>query len=264
MVDGAQANGATTANLTLFNIAETDRGVYQAKIQNPLGQIQSALVNLVASVPNRVVFVEPMVVNPGATVPVIVSLAAQGGERSARFSISFDPSNLLNPSLSLSPALPSGSTLDLDLSQEIVGWIGVRVTLPLGKELAVGKHPLVQALFQVAPEVQDAERIRICFEDQPLARLVETSDGTSLKTSYACGSLIVQVRDTLAVRLLGDGSVELTLTGAAGSSYEFQQSSDLLNWTLFTREQNVTGTLTVTDDKTSGIQQRFYRTLRQP
>lgn len=264
LAEGVRVLGAQGPNLSLLQLLDDDRGIYKVEVSNAQGSLFSTPVNLVAATPNRVLHLEPMVVNPGGTFPTTVGIAAQGGEHFVQFSLSYDPAKLLNPSVELAPGLPAGAILEKDLTQTLIGWLGVRVTLPPGEVLQAGEQSLVTAMFRVSNDVLPEERIRICFEDQPVSRTVKAIDLTSLKTSYACGSLIVQFVDTLSVRLQNNGSVELTLNGSPGTHYEFQQSSDLLNWVGFTVEENVQGTVTVLDSSTSGVQQRFYRTVRLP
>lgn len=263
VVDGANVTGAHAPNLQIRAITEADRGVYQVRISNPLGSIDSQNINLVAASRSRVVYVEPMLVSPGTVVPVTLAIAAKGAEHSVQCSLIYDPTKLSSPLVLPGPDLPQGSTLESDLSEVATGRIGIKVTLPPGGVMPSGDVSIAVCELQLSPSVVWEERIPVCFDDQPVMRVVSGLDGSTLTTVYACGVLISQKPDVLSIALLGDGSVELQLSGNPGVTYEFQFSTDLQTWSTLATQLTQNGSLTVTDGANHGVSPVFYRTLRR-
>jgi Zn-dependent metalloprotease len=62
---------------------------------------------------------------------------------------------------------------------------------------------------------------------------------------------------------LNASTFQFTLSGAAGSTYLIQTSSDLVNWSTLRTVSNVTGTVNVQDAIVTGPARRFYRALLQ-
>jgi hypothetical protein len=62
----------------------------------------------------------------------------------------------------------------------------------------------------------------------------------------------------VGLRFPGDGSCQLTVTGAIGHTNSLYYSPDLINWTLLSTGTNTTGTLQFIDEGASGASQRYY------
>lgn len=69
---------------------------------------------------------------------------------------------------------------------------------------------------------------------------------------------------TLTIAPQPGGAVQLTLTGPAPHSYEFQVSSDLQNWFQWTNLFNSNGTITAYDSAATKASVRFYRAVSSP
>ena len=262
--DGLNVIGSKSATLSLTDLQASDRGVYSVRVSNPVSSVDSVSVNLVAATPNRVVFVEPMTVIGGSTPLVGVAIAARGGESSLRFSLSYDPTLLTDPLAQLSSDLPMGSQLEVDTTQSAFGWLGLRIQLPAGVTLSPGNLRLAWVQYQLGGGLIPDQRLSICFEDEPLTREVRAGDGSLLDTLYACGNLIVIEHSVLAGRFLNDRAFELTLQGSPNAPYEFQFSTDLVNWsTLSTQSNTPGGTLVFVDDVNHQRVQCFYRAVRK-
>jgi hypothetical protein len=65
----------------------------------------------------------------------------------------------------------------------------------------------------------------------------------------------------MAPVVLGDGSVELSLSGLAGLSCTIQVSTNLVDWLPLESLINTNGTVTVTDRGTTSFRSRFYRAV---
>lgn len=263
LVDDDHLSGTTAANLILTDIRESDRGLYEVRIQNALGSIMSQIISVVAATRNRVLYVEPRTGTPGSIVPVLISVAANGGEHAFRFSLSYDPLKLSNPVVSGGPDLPEGSVLESDTSKSTLGQLGVRAVLPPGAVLTSRDAALVQVQFLLDGSIPAEQRVALCLTDQPWTREILDLDGKALPTKYACGVIIPDFKDILTGTLLADGNFQLQLQGMPGVTYEFQYSTDLKAWTTLTVEQNQDGQLTVLDNTLQASDRRFYRTVRK-
>jgi hypothetical protein len=263
VADADNVSGSGTPNLQIAQIKESDRGVYQVRVSNNFGFVDSVLINLVAASRSRVVYVQPMPVSPGTVVPVTLSIAAKGGEHAVECSLLYDPTKLSSPVVVPAPGLPAGSQVVSDLSEAATGRVGIKVTLPPGATLPGGDIALAVCELQLSPQVVWEERVPVCFDDQPVMRVVSAVDGSTLTTVYACGVLISRRPDVLTVGVLADRTVQLQLTGNPGATYEFQWSTDLKTWSTLSTQVTQTGSLTVIDGADHGAAGCFYRTLRK-
>ena len=263
LVDSQTLQGATSPTLQFTPLQESDRGVYKVRVSNPVTQVESDSVNVVVATPNRVVFIEPMNVTSGSAVGVGVSIAARGGENALQFSVSYDATLMQVLGVDLAQELPVGSAIQVDASQGVLGWIGVRVQLPAGLGLIDGNRHLVVISFQLANGLLPEQRLSLCFDDQPFSREARGGDGGLLTSLYACGNLFVSEQNVLSGRFNDQGLFELTLQGVAGATYEFQYSEDLQTWTLLANEINPSGMLVVTDNAHHNLGRCFYRAIRR-
>lgn len=79
--------------------------------------------------------------------------------------------------------------------------------------------------------------------------------------------LQVQMENTVLLALPQaslENGFKLTVTGAAGKSYDLETSSDLVHWTSLVRSTNQTGTVHFTDSKAISFHYRFYRAVQLP
>lgn len=263
VVDGDNVSGATTPNMHIEAIKETDRGLYQVQISNPQGTVQSAIVNLVAASRSRVLYVDPMIIPPGADVPVKITLAAKGAEHAMQFSISYNPDELSDPLVQPGADLPPGSHLETDMREAALGNVGITITLPPGAVLPVGDDVLATAWLRTSSLIVEEQRVMVCFEDLPVNRLVTGIEGAPLVTVYACGTLTGGVLDILSVEVLPDGSRQITLHCMPGINYEFQYSTDLQSWSPLATELSQSTVLTAPDSADHGSNAVFYRTVRK-
>jgi hypothetical protein len=263
ILDDDHVSGATAASLTFTDIRESDRGMYEVRIQNQLGSVTSQIISVVVASRIRVLYVEPRTGTPGSIVPVTLSVAANGGEHSFRFSLSYDPLKLSNPVVLPGPDLPAAAVLESDTTKSTLGQIGIRATLPPGAVLNSRDAALIVVQFKLDGSIPAEQRVTLCPTDQPWAREILDVDGLPLPTKYACGVIVPDFQDILTGAFLPDGSFQLQLHGMPGVTYEFQSSTDLKTWVPLATEQNQSGQLIVTDTSPQAGDRRFYRTLRK-
>ncbi len=119
---------------------------------------------------------------PGSNVPLPIELVSLGDENAMGFSLTFDPSVLSNPQVSLG-ADAVGATLNLNTSQTAQGKLGVAVALPASQKFTAGTRQLVTVTFTIAANAQ-ATTTQVGFGDQPIAREVVASDASVLPAAY--------------------------------------------------------------------------------
>jgi hypothetical protein len=204
-----------------------------------------------------------LIITPGTEIPVSVSIAAKGAEHALSFSIYYDPTKLSGPRVEAGPDLPAGSQLIPDLSDAANGRLGFRVTLPTNAVLPEGDDTLVVIWLTPSLLITPEQRVAVCFDDFPISRLVTGVDGAPLTTVYACGTLAAGAKDTLSIAALPNGSLQITLQGSPGVTYEFQYSTDLKTWSTLTTEFSQTSVVQVTDGANHGGNAVFYRTVRR-
>lgn len=263
VMDADNVSGAITATLQINAIKESDRGIYQVQISNAFGTNTSVNVNLVAASRSRVLYVDPMVIVPGTDVPMTVSIAAKGSEHALQFSIYYDPAKLSDPQVQAGPDLPAGSQLTADLSQATLGKIGFHIVLPSAGVLPSGDSSVVVCWLQASPLIGQEQRVPVCFDDLPVARLVSGVDGGPLATLYACGTLTGGARDFLSIAAAPNGTLQITLQGMPGVTYEFQYSTDLKIWSTLTTQFSQTSVVQVVDGADHASNAVFYRTIRK-
>ena len=90
--------------------------------------------------------------------------------------------------------------------------------------------------------------------------IVQVSNGGSSVSSSPAALTVLPAWTPIFsdLRHFENGSFQFTLTGAPGSNYLVQASSDLKNWKLFKTVVLTNGTLELLDAST-GLKQRFYR-----
>lgn len=103
----------------------------------------------------------------------------------------------------------------------------------------------------------------VCLDDLPVSRLVTGLDGTPLTSVYACGTLTGGAKDILTIASLPNGTLQITLQGMPGATYEFQYSTDLKTWSVLTTEFSQTSVVQVIDAADHGSPAVFYRTVRK-
>lgn len=136
---------------------------------------------------------------PGQQVVVSIVIAAQGNESSTSFSVTFDPTKLSNPVVTIGNGVPAGSNLGTNLNNVAQGQIGILVDST--NTYTAGTRQIVTIRFNIAANAQIGLS-PIGFGGTPTAQSVSSSTGALLTTVYTPGT--VQIGSTAAgVELAG-------------------------------------------------------------
>ena len=92
-----------------------------------------------------------------------------------------------------------------------------------------------------------------------LTAVAYDADGVSVQSSVQ--EVTVVQPAISALNPATDGSLQLMLTGAPGSTNRVYVTNDLVDWTLLATVVNTTGTATVLDPDAATVGRRFYRLM---
>ena len=93
-----------------------------------------------------------------------------------------------------------------------------------------------------------------------IARAIDNLGGTTDSTTV---SVLVGSRPQLSGGRVVGGRFQFSLSADAGSVFQIQQSTDLVNWSTLGSVTNVTGTVLFQDPGPANAPHRFYRALQQ-
>lgn len=125
--------------------------------------------------------------SPGSTASISIELVAQGNENGLGFSLTFDPSILINPQATLGKDA-SAALLHTNSSQIDSGRYGSALALPAGQTFAAGTHQIVIVAFTVN-DTTSANSTVIGFADRPIVREVVNDNADPLPAVYTSGTV---------------------------------------------------------------------------
>jgi hypothetical protein len=121
---------------------------------------------------------------PGQNITATVELVAQGDENSVGFSLNFDHTILMNPTVVLG-ADALAANLIVNNSQAGAGKLGILLAMPAGQSFAAGTKSLVTVTFNtMATNLYNSP---ISFGNVPIGKLVVNSNADPLPTNYLDG-----------------------------------------------------------------------------
>jgi hypothetical protein len=95
--------------------------------------------------------------------------------------------------------------------------------------------------------------------DYQITAVASDANGAQLSSSQISVSVVPFA--VSGMRMLPDGTPELTITGAANHLNHIYCSTDLLKWTLVSDLMNTDGTLVVNDQGAKGVPRIFYKVM---
>lgn len=261
--DGAHINGANSATLTIGKIFATDQGAYSVVITNAFGAVTSTPANLIVLDNPRVVYLNHVTAPVAGNALLPVHAQAVGDEHVYKFSMSFDPSVLSNPSVATGSNTP-GASVSMNTSQLASGRLGVTLTLAAGQTLPQSSTlELARVMFDANPLIPAGTETFIGFLDQPVSKSVISTNGGTLTALFAAGTITIEDWSAAAAgQFLPDGTFRLSLNGPANHSYAIEMSTNLneQSWTvLSTNQTSAAGALQFIDTRATNSPQRFYR-----
>lgn len=261
--DGARITGAGSAVLTLGKIFATDAGAYQVIITNAYGAVTSTPANLIVLDNPRVVYLNHVTAPIAGNALLPVHAQAVGDEHIYKFSMSFDPSVLGNPSVTTGSNSP-GATVAMNTTQIASGKLGVTLTLAAGQTLPQSSTlELAKVLFDANPLIPAGTETIIGFLDQPVSKTVISTNGGALTALFAAGTITIEDWSAAAGgQFLPDGTFQLSLNGPANHTYIIEMSTNLTAqaWApLSTNQTSAAGALQFIDPRATNSPQRFYR-----
>ena len=154
----------------------------------------------------RIVRVVSTQTNPGQSVVVPIDLVSQGNENSVGFSMTYDPSLLLNPQVSLGSGAGAAT---LTANTTTSGQIGVAVALPSGQAFNAGTLQLLTVTFGTAANV--VSNTPVNFTNTPVVRSVANTNADPLPATFTNGFVIFsQGKEAdVAGRFTGSGTVDV-------------------------------------------------------
>ena len=196
---------------------------------------------------------------PGQTVPIPVTLQAQGDENAIGFTLTFDPTQLAYRDAGLADGL-SGVTLQVNARQTGQGRLGIVLGRSVGQTFAADAAVLVQVRFTVLGK--GGTTAAVGFGDAPVLREVVNATADSLIVDYRSGGVRILQAGNLTGQLQSAGRpMQWTLSGQAGETYRVEVSSDLVHWSVLTNQTIGAGPVLVVDPAAPLSKQRFYRAV---
>lgn len=176
--------GRTTTTFPVNGISLGGPTTITAKLPANLG---GASATAAVSVAARTVKVVNSAGSIGRSVSLPIELESKGDESSVRFSLTFNPSLLINPNVVIgSDAF--GGQLSINASLISQGKIGVIVSLPSGQRFAEGFRQVAILNFDLPASIFP-ETTTIEFGDQPTTRSVSGLNGSTILAQFVAGSL---------------------------------------------------------------------------
>ena len=143
----------------------------------------------VTFMPESVISLAQVRINPVATVQIPLLLAALGDENSLAGSIVFNPALLGNPQMTLGSDDAAGMLL-LNGSQVASGQLGFGIALPPGQTFPAGPCQLAILTFDVL-NTQNIGPIPLTFSDQPVSRDLSDVNAEDIAALWQNGSVTV-------------------------------------------------------------------------
>lgn len=261
--DGAHVVGSQTTSLTMGKIFATDTAGYSCVITNVYGAVTSSPANLIVLDNPRVVYLNHVTAPLAGNALVPLHAQAVGDERTYKFSMSFDPAVLSNPSVTAGASAP-GAAITLNTSLLAGGKLGVSLTLAEGQQLPQSSMlELANVLFDANPTMPAGTETIIGFLDQPVSKSVVSTNGANLTALFAAGTVTLEDWTTSATaQFLPNGTFQLSVSGPANHTYVIEATTNIADqvWTpISTNLTSASGAIQFIDSAASDMPQRFYR-----
>ena len=210
----------------------------------------------VTFMPESVISLAQVRINPTPTVQIPLLLAAQGDENSLAGSIIFNPALLGNPQMTLVSDDAAGMLL-LNGSQVASGQLGFGIALPPGQTFPAGPCQLAILTFDVL-NTQNIGPIPLTFSDQPVSRDLSDVNAEDIAALWQNGSVTVNhppvaVYDAYTL----NENTTLTVAGPGVLGNDSDPDGDALTAVLVTPPAHGTVTLN-TDGSFSYTPQHNY------
>ncbi len=261
--DGAHFVGVTGPTLTVGKIFATDTAGYSVVITNVYGAVTSNPANLIVLDNPRVVYVNHVTAPVAGNALLPLHAQAVGDERTYKFSMSFDPAVLSNPTVAVGSNTP-GASIVMNSSLLASGKLGVTLTLAEGHSLPQSSTlELAKVLFDANPMTASGTETIIGFLDQPVSKSVVSTNGGNLTALFAAGTITLEDWSAAASgQFLPNGSFQLSLTGPPNHTYVIETATNVVDqvWTpVSTNQTGAGGVMQFIDSTASNSPQRFYR-----
>lgn len=261
--DGAHVVGSKTAGLTMGKIFATDTAGYSCIITNAYGAVTSSPANLIVLDNPRVVYVNHVTAPLAGNALLPIHAQAVGDERTYKFSMSFDPAVLSNPTVAVGANTP-GATITMNNTLLASGKLGVTLTLADGQHLPQSSTlELANVMFDANPTTPAGTETIIGFLDQPVSKSVVSTNGANLTALFAAGTITLEDWSASATaQFLPNGTFQLSISGPPNHTYVIEATTNIAEqvWTpVSTNSTSAGGSLQFIDAAASGAPQRFYR-----
>ena len=186
--DGPKVTGSADSKLTIIDVSPASAGAYSVIVSNAYGFATSAAA-AVAIVDNpRLVQLKSTDGFIGGTASVPILLNSLGDERSISLSMTWSPSVLGIPTVSLGSGA-EGATLELNTDEEASGVLGVRVTRPAVSLFSAGVDEAVLVTFPIAAGATEGAIAGLEIQSTPFVREVSDLNGKRLAASFRNGGI---------------------------------------------------------------------------
>ncbi len=171
----------------------------------------------------RVLYAADASTSPGQQVTVSIRIDANGDENAFGFTVSYDPTVLSNPSVTIGADLPGSNPIANALT---AGKVGVITAWPVsGGTIPAGTREIVKIRFDVSPTAGSGATPIVFTGHPPVANEVSDASANELPTTFTAGNVTI-LGPTAASTSVGgivlsaDGmainGARLTLTSASG------------------------------------------------
>lgn len=261
--DGAHVVGSQTTSLTMGKIFATDTAGYSCVITNAFGAVTSSPANLIVLDNPRVVYVNHVTAPLAGNALLPLHAQAVGDERTYKFSLSFDPAVLSNPSVAVG-SNTAGATISLNTTLLASGKLGVSLTLAEGQHLPQSSTlELANVMFDANPATPAGTETIIGFLDQPVSKSVVSTNGANLTALFAAGTVTLEDWNASATaQFLPNGTFQLSVSGPPNHTYVIEATTNIADqvWTpISTNLTSASGAMQFIDSTASNTPQRFYR-----
>lgn len=261
--DGAHFTGVAGSTLTVGKIFVTDAAGYSVIITNVYGAVTSNPAYLIVVDNPRVVYVNHVTAPIAGNALLPLHAQAVGDERTYKFSMSFDPAVLSNPTVAVGSNTP-GASIVMNNSLLASGKLGITLTLADGHSLPQSSLlELARVLFDANPMTPAGTETIIGFLDQPVLKSVVSTNGAILTALFAAGTITLENWNAAASgQFLPNGSFQLSLSGPPNHTYVIETATNVVDrvWTpVSTNQTSAGGVLQFIDTTASNAPQRFFR-----
>jgi len=158
----------------------------------------------------------------GGEVIVPIELDAQGNETAAGYSVTFDPTKLSNPLVTLGSGSPSGTALITNINELASGHLGILLD-GNGHTYAAGTRQMITVRFDIAANAA-LGTTPIGFGNSPIAESISDLNGATLSTTFTAGNVTIATGATPTPTPLPNADLHLRFNGAPPASEIVGQS----------------------------------------